>query len=86
MGFYIPAALLLASGLYGIFRLPRWHDPRYVRLPERRLWGFWHFLSDEEWTQEGLELRRRYFRYFYVAIALAVVGIVLGKLIESRWG
>jgi hypothetical protein len=76
--------LLLAWGLYGTFTLPRWHDPRYVRTPERRFWGFWHFLDEREWTEEGQAVRQRYLRYFGVAVVVALVGILLGKVIESR--
>ncbi len=63
MGFYIPAAMLLAWGLYGALTLPRWHDPRYVRTPQRRFWGIWHFLDEREWTEEGQAVRQRYLRY-----------------------
>ena len=55
-----------------------------MRAPERRFWGFWHFLDGREWTEEGQAVRQRYLRYFGVAIVVAVVGIVLGKVVESR--
>jgi hypothetical protein len=84
MGFYIPAAMLLAWGLYGALTLPRWHDSRYVRTPQRRFWGIWHFLDEREWTEEGQVVRQRYLRYLAVAVAVALVGIVIGKLVDSR--
>jgi hypothetical protein len=84
MGFYIPAGMLLAWGLYGALTLPRWHDARYIRTPQRRFWGLWHFLDAGEWTDEGQAVRQRYLRYFGFAVAVALVGILIGKLFESR--
>jgi len=84
MGFYIPAAMLLAWGLFGALTLPKWHDPRYVRTPERRFWGIWHFLDEREWTEEGQDLRKQYLRYLVIAVAVAVIGTVIGRFLEAR--
>jgi hypothetical protein len=85
MGFYIPTAMLLIWGLYGALTLPRWHDPRYVRKPQRLFWGAWHFLDEREWTEEGQAVRRAYLRYMGIAVLVALSGIVVGKIVESHW-
>jgi hypothetical protein len=86
MGFYIPAAMLLIWGIYGALTLPHWHDPRYVRKPERVFWGAWHFLAEREWTDEGQIVRRAYLRYMGVAILIALLGIIIGRIVERHWG
>jgi hypothetical protein len=83
MGFYIPAGMLVIWGLYGALTLPRWHDPRYVRRPQRRLWGPWHFLHEGEWTVEGQAVRRAYLRHFGIAVLVILAGIVIGKIVEG---
>jgi len=50
---YIAVVLFAAWGLYMAVRLPHWHDPKYVRRPERRMWAFWQFLDDDEWTERA---------------------------------
>ena len=71
-----------ACAVISAVRLPRWHDPKYVRHPERRVWGFWRFLDNNEWTEEGRILRRRYVRSLGVAILVALGGILLSRLLE----
>lgn len=80
---YIAVVLFAAWGLYMAVRLPHWHDPKYVRRPERRMWAFWQFLDDDEWTEEGRILRRRYVRSMGVALLVAFGGIVLSRLLEA---
>ena len=80
---YLPLILFGAWGIYLAVTLPHWRDARYVRNPKRLFWGFWHFLDDNEWTAEGLQLRRRYFRGMGIALVVALVGIILGKILEG---
>jgi hypothetical protein len=69
--YYLPAMVFFAWGLYGWLKLPEWRDPRYVRHPERRIWGFWHVFDNREWTEDGLRLRRAYLRHVLTGLVLA---------------
>lgn len=80
----LPVILFVAYGIYMAIALPNWRDARYVRRPDRRLWGFWHFFDNDEWTPEGLVLRGRYLRSMGVALAVAIVGILIGRVLAER--
>ena len=81
---YIPLVLFGAWAAYSTLRLPKWRDARYVRRPDRVLWGFWHFFDNDEWTQEGRVLRNRYLGHIGVAVLFGLVGIVLMRVLEAH--
>jgi hypothetical protein len=81
---YLPVVLFGAWAVYGAITLPNWRDARYVRRPERQFWGFWHVLNSAEWTEDGLRLRRRYFRHVGIGLLLGLVGILIVKAVEAQ--
>jgi hypothetical protein len=64
--------VFVACGTLVFSLLPNWRSARYVKKPDRGVWGFWHILDDSEWTQEGLELRRRYLVGIGVSLLVAL--------------
>lgn len=75
--YYLPPLVFLGWALYCRLKLPDWRNVRYVRKSQRRVWGFWHILDDDEWTEEGLRLRRSYFVHAFVGIAVAALTVLI---------
>jgi hypothetical protein len=80
--FFIPVALVVAWGLYGVWSLPRWTDPRYLRNPTKAPWSAWTFFSDKKWTEEGLQLRRAYVRHWLIGIVIGLGAFFIVTSIE----
>jgi hypothetical protein len=68
------AAGLAGATLYGIksFHGSDLRSPRYGTHPTTRVWTAFRFFRDEEWTEEGLEYRRKLLRWWLVCIGLIV--------------
>jgi hypothetical protein len=79
--FFVPAGVALLWWLLVWRKVPHWRDARFVRNPERALWGLWHFLNAREWTEEGLRIRRLHILH---AIAVAVLAIATALLLGLR--
>ena len=72
-----PAAVALLWWLLVWRRVPHWNHERYVRHPERALWSVWRFLDRNEWTEEGLRVRRRHLLNLAVTTALGLLTSLL---------
>lgn len=79
--YFAPAVVALLWWLFVWRRVPHWRDSRFVRNPERALWGVWHFLDTREWTEEGLRIRRL---HILNMIAVAVLAIATALLLDLR--
>jgi hypothetical protein len=81
---FIPLILFGAWATYSALTLPKWRDARYVRHPERVFWGFWHFLDNSEWTEEGRVLRNRFLGHIGIALLFGLAGIVLMRILQAH--
>jgi hypothetical protein len=71
---YLLLIAVVAIDGYGIltFRGSNLRSPLYVSRPQSRAWSPWRFFADDEWTPEGLKYRRRFVRWWAIAVAFMV--------------
>ena len=76
-------ALLAGVSLWGIiqFRGSDLRSPRYIRRPETRSRSPFRFFADEQWTQEGLQYRRKLLRWWLTCMGLVAL---LADLLSHR--
>jgi hypothetical protein len=80
--YYVPVAVFVGWGLYGVQKLPDWRDARYVTAPERKVWSLVRLLRNSEWTAEGLDLRRAYLKHLGIGMLLTLVtGMLVASLV-----
>jgi hypothetical protein len=81
--YYIPVALFLLWGLYGLRTIPRIYDPTVLVRPDNRIWTPFRLLNDAEWTEYGRTIRWRWFKHVLVGVAIWAVGMVLATILDS---
>lgn len=80
--YYIP---VIVFGLWMVYGAVRYGDPRApgnLKHPERALWSPSRYYDDNEWTTEGLRVRRAWTRHTFVGALLGLLAILVVKAID----
>jgi hypothetical protein len=82
---YIPVAVFLLWGLYGLRKIPRIYDPVVLTRPDNRFWTPFRLLNGAEWTEYGRTIRWRWFKHVLVGAAVAMASMALATILDSRF-
>lgn len=82
--YYIPAAVFTGWGVFGVWKFPDWRTARYVKSPERQIWTISRLLNDDEWTVEGILLRRAYLKHVAIGLLLAAIAGLFVAVVSGR--